>query len=768
MTRFQRLPILVLAILVVAASSVSAQNQYIGFVYPAGGQQGTTFPIRLGGQGLLYASDLVVSGEGVSVRLVNYQRVLDNQEMGLLRQQLNQLKKKETTVDDGMAVQMNQYEFPAPIGPGAGPTEVSGPVCPVCAAVNPVGATVCISCNAKLEQPKAPKPGEKEPASDAPLTEKELAKQRLIQRIERIFAEDERNPAVRAQTELVFAEVTVAPNAKPGRREIRVITKRGISNALPFYVGQVPEVARKPMKTMQLPVLGKEHLAQRKRPPEEEEMRVTVPCTVNGQIAAGEVNRYRFHAGKGQRLVISVKARDLIPYVPDGVPGWLQAVLKLYDANGNEVAYNDDFRSDPDSLIYYEVPATGEYVLTINEALFRGRESFVYRITIGELPFVTSIFPLGARVGEAVNIEMNGWNLEKSKIAPPPKDTKPGRHLIAATNGMFASNDVPFALDTLPECLAAEPNDEPSKAQKVTLPIIVNGRMDHPGDWDVFEVEGKAGETIVAEVNARRLGSPLDSFVKVTGPDGKIIALNDDHYDAASGLNTDHADSYLMVKLPADGKYCVHIGDTPRRAGKEYAYRLRISHPQPDFELRLIPSRIVIRSKNAASVTVYALRKDGFDGPIALNFKDLPAGLESPGATLAASKEVVGLTLKTSLAAMESPVNVTVVGTAKVGDREIVHEAVPAEDRMQAFLWRHLLPAETLPVLVYDPAYQPPATRIRPPIPDEFRPKDANRTLTRSSVNWYMRQIERLYQEWFFTDEFANREIGSIESRLIQ
>ena len=177
MTRFQRLPILVLAILVVAASSVSAQNQYIGFVYPAGGQQGTTFPIRLGGQGLLYASDLVVSGEGVSVRLVNYQRVLDNQEMGLLRQQLNQLKKKETTVDDGMAVQMNQYEFPAPIGPGAGPTEVSGPVCPVCAAVNPVGATVCISCNAKLEQPKAPKPGEKEPASDAPLTEKELAKQ---------------------------------------------------------------------------------------------------------------------------------------------------------------------------------------------------------------------------------------------------------------------------------------------------------------------------------------------------------------------------------------------------------------------------------------------------------------------------------------------------------------------------------------------------------------------------------------------------------------
>ncbi len=281
-------------------------------------------------------------------------------------------------------------------------------------------------------------------------------------------------------------------------------------------------------------------------------------------------------------------------------------------------------------------------------------------------------------------------------------------------------------------------------------------------------MEGKAGETIVAEVHARRLGSPFDSFVKVTGPDGKVIALNDDHYDAGSGLNTDHADSYLMVKLPADGKYFIHLGDTRRHAGKEYAYRLRISQPQPDFALRLIPSRICIPSKASAAVTVFAIRKDGFDGPIELSFKDLPEGLESPGATLAAKQEVVELAVKTSLTAMEKPVNLTLVGTAKIGDREVLHEAVPAEDKMQAFLWRHLLPAETLPALVFDPSYQPPADRIRPPIRDEDRPKDVQPTLQKSSVDWYLRQIEGLYQEWFFTDEFANREIANIEARLIQ
>ncbi len=79
MSRFNRFSILVLAILVASASPVWAQNQYIGYVYPAGGQQGATFPIRLGGQALLYASDVVVSGEGVSVRLIDHYRIWNNQ-----------------------------------------------------------------------------------------------------------------------------------------------------------------------------------------------------------------------------------------------------------------------------------------------------------------------------------------------------------------------------------------------------------------------------------------------------------------------------------------------------------------------------------------------------------------------------------------------------------------------------------------------------------------------------------------------------------------
>ena len=63
-------------------------------------------------------------------------------------------------------------------------------------------------------------------------------------------------------------------------------------------------------------------------------------------------------------------------------------------------------------------------------------------------------------------------------------------------------------------------------------------------------------------------------------------------------MNTHHADSYLMVKLPADGTYYVHLGDTARNGGEEYAYRLRISPPQPDFALRVVPSSVALRGKS--------------------------------------------------------------------------------------------------------------------------------------------------------------------------
>ena len=747
MSRVSRLTILVLAGLLAATSSAWGQTQYIGFVYPAGGQQGTTFQVKLGGLRLTDVNGVTVSGEGVTGEVFDYYRSLSPQDITLIREQLTLLKKGTSVVDPAMAFQMATTAVPSDSG-SAGSSDMMG----------------MMDDSSMMTSAKAP---EKSTMAALTAPNKDAAKKKLMERLESRMTSWCNRPSCTSLAELVYVRLSIAPDAEPGAREIRLVTPRGVSNPMVFYVGQDPEVTRKPMKTADFQVLGKEDLAQRKRPPEEEEVSITVPCTMNGQIASGELNRYRFAAHKGQRLVITVKARELVPYIADAVPGWFQPVVTLADASGKEVAFNDDFRFKPDPTLLYEVAADGEYVLSITDAIYRGREDFVYRITVGEQPFVTNIFPLGTRAGAQANIEMNGWNLDKATLTPPPKEAEPGIHLVTAKKGDAISNTRPFMLDTLPECLDKESNDDQSQAQEVKLPIVVNGRVDRPDDWDVFKVTGRAGQILVAEVHARRLDSPVDSILKITDAAGKLLAFNDDHMDPGSGLNTHHADSYLMVTLPADGDYFVHLGDTSRAGGEEYAYRLRISQPRPDFELRVAPPTITIRGKSAAAVTVYALPKDGFAGTIKLTCKDLPDGLTAAPINLSAAQPRTRLTVKSNLVEMEEPFTLSIEGTAKIGDKDVVHKAVPAEDRMQAFLWRHLVPAQNLMAMVYNPSYTPPVNRVCPPAPEKPKPPTdpkAKPMFTERQVASRLKQLDRLYQEWLLTDDFMHAKVAECET----
>ncbi len=695
--------LLVFSGMILCTSTLLAQRPYIGYVYPAGGKQESTFQVRLGGQGLDEVNGVLVSGEGVQGKVVEYLRKLGPQETTLLNEQMAQLKKM--------------------------------------------------------------------PQDDS-------AAQDIISRIKRRLDEYVQRPASASISSLVIAEITVARDARPGTRELRLVTARGISNPLVFCIGQFPEYSRKPMKTSTFQVLGKEELALRKRPPEEVENRVSLPCTLNGQIASGEVNRYRFEARQGQKLVISTDARRLIPFIADAVPGWFQPVVTVFDAKGKELAFSDDYRFKPDPVLLLEVPSDGEYTMSIADSLYRGREDFVYRITIGQLPFLTSLFPLGRRNGSATEVQMKGWNLDGAELNLPAPDSGTGvRDVTACKDGIF-SNAVPFAVDAMPECTEEEPNDDAEHAQRVNLPAIVNGRINRSDDRDVFELSAKAGDTIVAEVSARKLDSPLDSLLKITDANGKVLACNDDHPDAGAGVNTHHADSYLMIRLTADGKYFVHIGDTARSGGEEYGYRLRISAPQPDFALRVVPSSLAFRGKSGNSLNVYAIRKDGFDGVIKLNLRNAPDGFKAAAVNFPANQEMVRFGVKSELSDLSKPVDLVVEGRAKLNDQEIAHDAAPAEDRMQAFLWRHLVPAASLPAMVFDPNATPAPKRVFDPSkvekkegPGETKEtappagsSPANTKFTKQQVAARLKQLKSLFEEGLLTDAFYGDKVAECEA----
>ena len=74
----------------------------------------------------------------------------------------------------------------------------------------------------------------------------------------------------------------------------------------------------------------------------------------------------------------------------------------------------------------------------------------------------------------------------------------------------------------------------------------------------------------------------------------------------------------------------------------------------------------------------------------------MPAGEEKVEASLAVPYNYSG-----------DPVALVIEGTAEIGGKPVVVEAVATEDMMQAFIYRHLVPADALLVDVRTPPEKP-------------------------------------------------------------
>ena len=635
MNRYRRHAILWLGTFLAAAPSAWAQvgprDPHIGYIYPAGGQRGDKVEVAVGGQYLDGVSDVVVSGEGVEATVVKHTKPLSQREINQLRNKLQEARERMQAENKKGNKRGNYRDF-------VRIAEEMG--------VSAAQVQALAELRKKLNDPK-----------------------------------QQVNPQL---AETATLEVKLAPDAEPGKRELRLLTAAGLSNPLCFQVGKLLEYCESEPNDKSADTGVPERL----------------PVVINGQIMPGDVDRFSFTARQGERLVVAASARELIPYLADAVPGWFQATLVLYDAEGSEVAYADDYQFHPDPVLLCEVPESGRYVLEIKDAVYRGREDFVYRITLGEVPFVTSVFPLGGRDGEETAVELAGWNLPVDRLTLDVEEQRPGIVPISVRKKEAMVNDVPFAVDSLPERLEAEPNDGPESATRVEIPRIVNGRIERPGDWDVFRFDARAGDEIVAEVEARRLNSPLDSVLELTDAEGRQLAVNDDHEDKGEGLSTHHADSRLSVVVPANGAFYLRLGDTQGKGGTAYGYRLRISPHRPDFELRVAPSSINVRAGTAKQITVYALRRDGFSGDISLRLKDAPAGFALNGGWVPAGQDHVRLTLTAPPFPRKELFSLRMEGLAKIEGREIRRPAVPAEDMMQAFIFHHLVPTDDLMVAV--------------------------------------------------------------------
>jgi hypothetical protein len=526
------------------------------------------------------------------------------------------------------------------------------------------------------------------PPTDAEVTEAAGVTEYQLQEMG-LFEQRDRDPKRQPNDQLeeqVTLKMTVAEDAELGKRELRFLTDNAISNPLWLHIGKYAEI--------------------REQEPNDREAVETIyalPVVINGQIMPGDVDCFAFEARQGMRLVIEAGARDVIPYLADAVPGWFQAVMRLTDSAGNEVAFADSFHYRQDPVLYFEVPRDDRYTVEIRDALFRGREDFVYRIQLGQIPYVTSVFPLGARVDSELTVQLSGWNLTATEFQVETMSRRQYRPVrwYSAPQGSGVSVRFPLQIDPWPEVTDVEPNDDIARAQAISTRMTINGRIDRPGDQDVYLIEG--GGRMVAEIHARRLGSPLDSMLTVTDEQGNEIAFNDDHKDLSQSMLTHHADSHLAASIPATGNHYLHVRDAQRNGGPEFIYRLCMRAPQSDYELRVVPSSIIARAGQVVPITVFALREDGFDQDIELKLLDAPEGFQLDGGMVPGPADRVQMTLTVPSTPPSEPVMLEMEGSAprRLRSRSmIVRPAIPAENMMQAFIWYHLVPVENWTVVV--------------------------------------------------------------------
>ncbi|MCA9145322.1 MAG: PPC domain-containing protein [Planctomycetaceae bacterium] len=221
---------------------------------------------------------------------------------------------------------------------------------------------------------------------------------------------------------------------------------------------------------------------------------------------------------------------------------------------------------------------------------------FCAPILDGAPPKCDNLFPTGGQRGQQVDVTAAGsfsnWPVsvwvdreglqvepdkDKGKFKVQIGDNANGVYLIRFHDKEGATQLRPFTVDSLPEMVEAEPNDDLSNANKLAESTIVNGRLEKSGDVDGFAIELKSGQTLVASLDANQtFGSPMDAVLQICTGDGFVIEQNDDQ----RGL-----DPQIAFEAPRDGVYVVRAFAFPLTPNSSiafsgantYIYRLTIT-----------------------------------------------------------------------------------------------------------------------------------------------------------------------------------------------
>jgi hypothetical protein len=358
----------------------------------------------------------------------------------------------------------------------------------------------------------------------------------------------------------VTVELEISPDAEVGPVGFRLRTPLGTSPEGRFviepYYGESPD--REPNDTP------------------DEAFETYTPTILVGTISRpGDADYYKFRAAAGEELVFANNASML--------GSALQPIVALYDADQNLLK---EFGRDGDTgskWFSWKFDKAGSYYVRVSDYENGGSARHFYRIMVGRFPLVTSVFPLGVRKGATSEVLLSGYYLGSAKLAvtgqPGPREER-SVTLRPKTPSGEAFNEIKLDLGGQPEILSAGTNTAVGTAQRIPVPVTVNGKL-QAAEND-FRFQARQGQKLVFDVNAARLGSKVDSLIEVLDTSGRPVERATVRCLLETSVTLSDRDS-ASPGLRLLSQAGLHVGDTMMIGGEVVQVDAMPRGPDDDF-----------------------------------------------------------------------------------------------------------------------------------------------------------------------------------------
>lgn len=395
----------------------------------------------------------------------------------------------------------------------------------------------------------------------------------------------------------------------------------------------------------------------------------SLPISIEGRLKRiEEVDQYTFKAPQSGIVTCKPLAR--------GLGNELNLVVSIQDESGAMIAESHDtLGADP--TFTFSVIKDRRYLVSVRDIDHRGYRSFTYQLDLAMSPRLVFARPMGAKPGEKRQIEFfgtgivtgkNQWESTRQEVTfPTEKSISAFPFRLATATGL--TNEIRLSLNQDPEQL--EPLETKNQPVPMAIPGAMNGLISKTGETDRYSFQGKKGDTWVFELQARSLGSPVEPFLELKGPDSKSLIKK----DGAAGS----PDPRFSFALTADGIHTLTVGDlSGKPVDGSFFYRLVGVKPVPDFSVHS-PGILLLPMGSKTDLTIQAKREGGFTGPITIQLKGLPNGVvlpkEAKDFTIPANADSVKISLDCPKDAAATASLVDVAGTATINGKTISKEA---------------------------------------------------------------------------------------------